>query len=644
MLIRNFEMPWRKVYEAYSAAGWAVSVVFLFALSFSADIPAAPIGYLILISMVFLAYNLSHALAIWRLKFNLSGKGIWFLKQSELRAIMERANKGFWLGKGFDWSSVHTQRLYEIKRSDPQDLYPPRWMMRVMEKLTGQKTGAMTDNPIGAPWIHGVEPIEKDIEIPVENFVGNVFIVGANRTGKTLLIILMLAFIIVRGYKVIMIDPKSDKQVSRAMKYFCKLANRSRDYVFFDLGFPSLSCRLDFLKNYTKPSDIAARISMNQSSDPRNKPFKDYGWLVMNAIALGMHEVGEKPDLIRIRSYVKSGVAPLLLKVAVAYFDRVLPATWESDVKTYAISAASERARAQGKQVAIQDFVPRRSLNSLLGYYSDVLKPTDHTNEAIEALKDIHTHDAAHHSKMILTLLPLLDKLTTGELGPLLTPKPSDIQDTRPITDLASLLRSNSVVYLGLNSMADKMIADAVGSMAVADLAAYAAMTYNYETVGQSRDYKFIIIDELHNVVSEPAVELTARGGGAGFITIGATQTVADLEEKLGSEAAARMILGNFNSLIALRVKDPVTQKYVAEQLGRSPVHMKQVIHGSTSSTEKNLAHFTGSVQERMSETLEDMIPPEVIGAIPNWQCIATFVGGRTVKIRYPIVELQEVA
>ena len=51
-------------------------------------------------------------------------------------------------------------------------------------------------------------------------------------------------------------------------------------------------------------------------------------------------------------------------------------------------------------------------------------------------------------------------------------------------------------------------------------------------------------------------------------MTTCATQTLADLAARLGSEAKARMVLGNFNNLVAFRTKDRPTQEYVVEQLG----------------------------------------------------------------------------
>ena len=107
------------------------------------------------------------------------------------------------------------------------------------------------------------------------------------------------------------------------------------------------------------------------------------------------------------------------------------------------------------------EILVRQSLHLLLDYYLDVIVPRGLRDEAVEALATIYKHDSAHYSKMIANLVPILGMLTTGELGTLLSPNPRDISDTRPMTDLASLIRANSVVSIGLDSLANKTISSA---------------------------------------------------------------------------------------------------------------------------------------------------------------------------------------
>lgn len=51
---------------------------------------------------------------------------------------------------------MHTQRVYEIKRADPEDFYPPKMIMWMIEQWTGGegRRSATVEEYIGAPWIH----------------------------------------------------------------------------------------------------------------------------------------------------------------------------------------------------------------------------------------------------------------------------------------------------------------------------------------------------------------------------------------------------------------------------------------------------------------------------------------------------------
>jgi conjugal transfer pilus assembly protein TraD len=628
-------MPWRTTYEAYACAGWLICLGMFAYMFFTAALPKLPFVYLSVIAAIFCGLNAFGAYRVWRLKWNLGGKGISFITDSGLKQKLKLQSGAMWLGKGFEWTPVHTQRLYEIKRADPRQFYPPPLVMWFQEALSGEEVGASAPEFIGAPWIHGVEPEEIDLFVPIQNLIGNTLIVGTTRCGKTRLMELMAEMAIALGYTVIMIDPKGDQ----AMEQTCRLAaqgvGRARDFVRLHLAFPRESVRIDPLKNYTNPSDLASRISALMPGGDRSSSFRDFAWGVLNAIVIGMLDLGEKPTLVRIRSYVDTGVADLLIRVLLRYFDAELTPMWEREVAAFAQTLKQPKGKAN-EEGNVQ---VRESLNLLVSYYLEVLKPKGMHSETVEALATIYKHDSAHYSKMIATLVPILGMLTTGELGPLLSPDARDVTDTRPMTDLQALIHSNAIVYIGLDALANKTISSAVGSMLLSDATSVAATIYNFEDPAQEQRKVFLMVDEAAEVVNDPYIAMLNKSAGAGFINVAAAQTISDLAARFESMDKARQMLGNFNNVIAMRIKDGVTQEFVTETFGRTYVHAKQVIMGSTTSTDRNIAHFNGSVQERVSETLDDMLPAEVLGQLPNWQYIAAVSGGRLLKGRLPIIQ-----
>jgi conjugal transfer pilus assembly protein TraD len=633
MLLRKFEMPWRQCYEAYSVLVWSACVIAMAWIYLRAPIPNTPFLVLTGVSAGFLAWNMFGAYRVWRLKFNLGGKGISFITDDALRRKLARRPDYMWIGHGFEWTDVHTQRLYEMKRADPATLYPPRWVMRLKAFATGERVGALDPKTIGQPWIHGLDPREVDLYEPSDNWIGNTILVGVPRCGKTRFLELVAASAIELGDCVIVVDPKGDQPFELTIRNACERSGRAVDYVRFHLAFPGESVRIDPLRNYTHPSDLASRIATLMPGGDKNSSFRDFAWGVLNAIIAGMLELDEKPTLLRVRAYIDHGVADLLTRVVLAFFDRVLPTNWEREVTLFAKAALKQRGKQDEGEILV-----RQSLNLLLAYYGDTVQQMGLRNEAVQALSTIYRHDSAHYSKMIANLVPILGMLTTGELGPLLSPDARDVTDPRPMTDLQSIIHSGAVAYIGLNSLANKTISSAVGSVLLSDATSVAAALYNFVPPDAPRRRVWLIVDESHEVVNDPYIAMLNKSAGAGFVNVAAMQTMSDLAARFESMDKARMMLGNFNNLYAMRTKDRVTQDWVVETFGEAYIQQKQVIMGSSTNTENNLSHFTGSIQERVTETLADKLPPDILGDLCNWQYIASVSGGRIVKGRLDIL------
>lgn len=640
-MIRQFEMPWRPAYEFYAAVGWATALLFLFIGAIAANLPTGPFWYMAAVAIFFLLLNAKNAWYIWSVKFSLSGVGVDYLPVGELKKIVDKAPNKVWLGYGFDWKPEHTQRIYELKKIDPANFFPPTGFLRVVEYLQGRKIAALDKDSIGAPWIHGVEPNEIEVDMALDNLIGNTLIVGTTRCGKTrLLDVLSAQFIFRPNASLIVFDPKGDIELQQNIKRAAKEAGREKDFSSFHLAYPSSSIRIDPLKNYNNVSELASRVaSLMPNESGAGDAFTAFAWDVSNAILLGLVEVGDKPTLLKLRQYVESGVETLLARCLPAYFVRVssefMP-DWKKKSAEY-ISRAIKRG-PDGAMPA-RDATSKEILAGMLMMYETLYKPANKRSEAIESLASTYKHDVTHYGKMLANFKPLLAMLTTGEIGELLSPDPTNINDERLVTDMMSLTNSVGIVYIGLNALADKTVASAVGAMLLSDLTAVAAARYNFRSEKQNKDSPiYLLVDEAAQVVNDPYIQMLNMSSGAGFVNLAATQTISDFSVRLGSEEKARQMLGNFNNQIALRSKDKTTQEFITEAFGNSYVYSMQTTKGTNSSTEKNIAHFAGAISERVSETLEELFPMELLGMMPNWQYIASISGGRLVKGRVPIL------
>ncbi len=118
-------------------------------------------------------------------------------------------------------------------------------------------------------------------------------------------------------------------------------------------------------------------------------------------------------------------------------------------------------------------------------------------------------------------------------------------------------------------------------------------------------------------------------------MTTCAMQTLADLAKRLGSEDAARMALVNINNLIALRSKDRPTQDFIVDTFGKTAIHTLRV--GLNNASDAHLGDFSSAYSSQLSETLEELIPADILGKLPN-QYFASVSGGRIIKGRFAIL------
>jgi conjugal transfer pilus assembly protein TraD len=97
-----------------------------------------------------------------------------------------------------------------------------------------------------------------------------------------------------------------------------------------------------------------------------------------------------------------------------------------------------------------------------------------------------------------------------------------------------------------------------------ADLTSVAGSLYKFgmgrDSGGEAAACRIAIhADEFNELIGDEFIPLLNKAGGAGFQVTAYTQTWSDVEARIGSQAKAGQIAGNFNSLIRLRVKEVAT-------------------------------------------------------------------------------------
>ena len=497
-----------------------------------------------------------------------------------------------YLGDGFDWRPQHAQWAHELLAQGG------------VEGLSG------------SAWIHQLGEQHDALVQPLSETEGHTLIIGTTGAGKTRTFDLLIAQAIARGEPVIIVDPKGDRDLRRAAQSMLAVLGRDKDLMLFHPAFPDQSVRLDPLRNFNRPSELSSRIAGAIPSSHPSDPFKAFGQRALDQIIQGLLFLHERPRLTDIRRILEGGPETLTQRVLEHHLKAVLGVGWRARIP----NAARGRNGNGG-------------MHALIAYYWDQIAPR-HPALPLEGVLALYAHDRNHFGKMVASLLPVMTLLTSGPLEGLLSPDPADRDDPRPMTDLGRIIERNQVAYLGLDALSDGPAAALIGSLLLSDLTAVAGERYN---AGLTKHPVHVFIDEAAEVINEPAIQLLNKGRGAGIRMTIATQTLADFSARMGSEAKALQVLGNVNNLLALRVMDAETQRYVTRNL---PTFRRRSIlrtlGNATLGPEPQ--QFSANLGERLIEDDAELFPPALLGQLPDLHFLGKLAGGRIIKGRIPLL------
>ncbi|MEW5890941.1 MAG: conjugative transfer system coupling protein TraD [Pseudomonadota bacterium] len=417
------------------------------------------------------------------------------------------------------------------------------------------------------------------------------------------------------GATVIVFDPKGDKDWERRLRAESKRCGR--DYLYFHLAFPSKSVRLNPLATWNNPSEIGSRISQLLAGEGGGDGFVEFADSTINRVVAGQVMVGLRPTLKSIKHYVEHGVDELLEQCFHVFFVPREGANWDAAIAPYLQKAKSR-------------------VDAMAHYYQErCVKERGERNETIDGLITILNYDRDWFSRVIVRLVPLLQRLATGDLGDLLSPDVENLDDPRPVYTMDKIISGRKVLYVGSDTLSNKLGGASTMSMLLADLAAAAGAAYNFSE--QAADV-YLFMDEAAEGINDQAIQILNKAGGAGFKAFIATQTVADFEVRLGKKPKALQVLGNTNNLICGRVRDYETAKVISQIMGETALRKVSTSHNQGSETEATMIEFRGSVTKSMGEKEAPLVSPDVLTRLPNLQYFAMVAGGRIVKGRLPVI------
>ncbi len=572
------------------------------------------------------------------------------------------SNKKLFLGKGFRWRAIHTQRLRNIHNSDDPDKWlSPNWLYQLARRLelTFEFTPILRKvvlifsadsffNPVrplppvgGAPEIHAVGMYEGEHNILMDlgERVGHTLVLGTTRVGKTRLAEILITQDIRRGDCVFVFDPKGDADLMKRVYTEAKKADRP--VYIFHLGYPDISARYNPVGDFSRITEVASRIADQLPSEGNSAAFKMFAWRFVNIIAQALVKLGDKPDYTSVRRYIFS-MDRLFVRYAHFFLNEEKVENWATSVQV------------------IQDNIDERSLGfNLKGRDEHAIallrfieNNEDIYDSVLEGLMGAFRFDKSFYDKIVSSLGPLLDQLTSGRSSELLAPEYYDTNDHRPVFDWTSAIQQNAVVYVGLDALSDAVVGSAIGASMFSDLTSVAGSLYKFGLDhGQAtiRDKKGNIIktklpkislhaDEFNEIVGDQFIPMLNKAGGAGFQVTAYTQTAADILAGIGSEAKAGQIEGNFNTTIMLRVKNPSTAEVFTSQLAEVEVASTTSVSRATDSSEVGgKTTFGSSTEDRLVEKDVDILTTSHFTQLPKGQAFVLKEGGQLYKVRLPL-------
>lgn len=602
----NYEMPWRPNYEMNAAISWMGGAALAVGVSAFTSLPSMPFYTMAIVSLGMAFTQFPTAFKLKKLQDSLNGKPLQFITLEDLKKVIAKHPNEMWLGSGFEWENRHTQRIFEILRRDTSD---------VKNSLNNKKKH---EEDIGQKWIHGIEPNEVQLYQPLKHTQGHTLIVGTTGSGKTRLFDTFISQAILRDEAVFIIDPKGDKEMADNALRACKSMGQPQRFTYFHPAFADKSVRFDMLRNFTRPTEVATRVAALIPSETGSDVFKAFSWQALNNIVQGLLLIDSRPSLTKFRRYIESNASPLVSGAIQAHAIKMFD-NYDEMVNPYL-----EKIKKKTQH--------ELALKMMEFYYNEV-QPI-HPHSDLEGLLSMYQHDSTHFSKMIANLLPVLNMLTSGVLGELLSPTVENPDDMRPIINCRKAINDKKVVYMGLDSLSDSTVGSAIGSLLLSDLTSVAGDIYNY---GGNNKPINIFVDEASEVLNESFIQLLNKGRGSNIRLFVATQTLADFESRLGSKPQALRVLGNINNTITLRIIDNDTQEYITQNLPLTRIKYVMRSQDQGSHADNPLNH-SGSQGERLVEEEAPLFQPQILGMLPNLEFIAKISGGKIIKGRLPIL------
>lgn len=555
------------------------------------------------------------------------------------------SKKWLFVGRGFRWQPIHTQRLHQIKQVENARFLENSRLYTLVDayrkkhessKLTSLLSSSSRFNPFrplpdvgGKPYLHGLGIEDKPVYIPQSVRVAHTFVVGTTRVGKTRLSSILVNQDIRNGDAVIFVDPKGDPELMRDMYSACNAANRLDDFRMVHLGFPDLSACYNPLKRFDQVSEVATRVTSAIDAEGEGKQFAAFAWKYVNIVAICLEEMNQAINYKSISFYISR-----LDQLLMAYADTIMPSRLPNYHNEVDAIIAENDARVDKYGNPYPPMERAKAVAKYLkNYISDTIAQgnveTLHDQIIID-IYDATLMDKTYYDKITASVGPVLSEINKSNASGIFS-----FRNAVSEIELMEVIKKRQVVYIGLDSLTNTNIAQAVGKAFLSDLVSTAGKIYKESDA----NYRLSLhCDELSEIIQDSFVKILNKAGGAGFQVTAYAQTKQDLEVALGSKAMAEVTKGNLNTLIMLRVENEDTAKQLINVLPHVDVvsHTQVSMVSDTPHGEEGV-YFNTTNEDRVQKTSVSMLDVNDIVSLPKGQAFVWVNGGELYKVRIPL-------
>jgi len=563
-----------------------------------------------------------------------------------------------YIGHGFEWEQKHTQRYldtfdrkyksfvsrkeYNLARSVQRNLQSLPVLNLVSKFLN--KTWMINPWPPktalgGDIGLNGVEEDHKEVHIRKPDRLQHTYIAGSTGTGKTEAMEVLITQDIHRKSRdaVIVFDPKGSSSLLKTCYAEAGKAGRLDDVIVFHLGFPEISAMYNATGNYSRVTEIASRLADQLPGDGNAAAFREFGWSAINLVIRASEILGSPPTLVSVRNNVND-IGPMFVEYATKELNKKYGKEW---VDSYAdqvdeIVEVDKKAKRESERT-----VDERGMFNLLNNTKYKIVDDGVFNDIVE----VYRMSPAHHMKLVASVRPLLDKLTSGQLEMLMSPTEEELRKGRKLLDWEQVIRKRAIVYVGLDAMADFTVASATGNAMLSDMVSTASRIYKHGTFGnipggeEETVTTWLYLDEIDAIAGRKTFRsMVNKIRGASISVTAASQTIQDLEVAFNSAAEQKVVIGNFNNLIMFRVRNVETAKLISEQSPKvSVLQLTDITSARDTDNMLDGSFFVSSNEDRATDTSVEMITDPMVMALPTGQAFASLEGGNLYKVRFPL-------